>query len=265
MLYLVFGDVHGNLEALNAVLEAGEQREVEAYLFVGDLVGYGPNPMECIQCLMGLQSRGGMAWVAGNHDRVVRGDIEPTDFSEEALKTLEWTRRQVTEEKWALKFLESAPMTAEVNGTIWLTHESLADPGSGRYNREPQHAKPELTALSEKGGRICFYGHTHRLRAEVRDGPDTVFLIPIEPHDGDGRDPHPLHLKTGNVGWIGTGSAGFPINPKRSAECLILDDREWRVEKYAVPYPRERTRARIRKVLGDECGRDLAEHIARWL
>jgi predicted phosphodiesterase len=221
--------------------------------------------MECIQCLMGLHHRGGMAWVAGNHDRVVRGDIEPVGFSEEALKTLEWTRRQVTAEKWALQFLQSAPLTAEVNSMIWLTHESLADPGSGRYNREPQQARPELAALTEKGGRICFYGHTHRFRAEVSEGSEKVFLIPFEPHEAEGRDPNPLQLKPGSAGWIATGSAGFPVNSKRAAECLILDDRHWQIEKYAVSYPRERTRARVRKVLGEECGRDLAERIARWL
>src|SRR5580765_2099596 len=100
MRYLIFSDVHGNLEALNTVLAAAETRHVEAYLFLGDLVGYGPNPMECIQKLMGLEHHGGFVWVAGNHDLVVRGDILPSGYSNEAMQTLRWTTEQVEQEPW---------------------------------------------------------------------------------------------------------------------------------------------------------------------
>ena len=101
MRYLVFGDVHANLEALEAVLAEGARRGVEAYLFVGDLIGYGPSPLECIERLVPLQEQGGLAWVAGNNELVVRDEVEPGGYSPEALETLEWTRSLLEAEPWA--------------------------------------------------------------------------------------------------------------------------------------------------------------------
>src|SRR5580693_5969847 len=143
MRYLVFGDVHGNLVALEAVLAAARARGAEAYLFVGDLVGYGPNPLECLERLVPLAECGSMAWVLGNHDLVVRGDIEPAGYSAEALQTLEWTRKLFEGNSEAKNFLASGHLTAVANDSIWLTHDSLADPSSGGYHRWPQKAKSE--------------------------------------------------------------------------------------------------------------------------
>jgi hypothetical protein len=90
-------------------------------------------------------------------------------------------------------------------------------------------------------------------------------MAPTPTHTGDGLDQSPLRLKEGELGWIGTGSVGFPTNPERRAEFLILDDSnasEWKVEKYEVPYPRETARARLREVYGDVCGREVVEQIS---
>ena len=93
MRYQILGDVHANLTALETVLEAGRRHNAEAYLFTGDLVGYGPEPLECIARLQELAQRGQLAWVAGNHDRVARGEIEPLGYITEAVETLAWTRQ----------------------------------------------------------------------------------------------------------------------------------------------------------------------------
>jgi hypothetical protein len=90
----------------------------------------------------------------------------------------------------------------------------------------------------------------------------------MEAHEGEGNDEHPIRLRPGDLGWIGTGSAGFPTNPKRRPEFLILDEtdgHEWRVEKYMVEYPREEAKERIRTVLGPVCEKGVADRIARWL
>ena len=149
-----------------------------------------------------------------------------------------------------------------------MTHDSLAAPGSGTYHRSPQRAKDELARLAHEGGSICFYGHTHVMRAEVLSEGEGIVMVPMEPYEGDGLDPSPLHLKLGDHAWVGAGSAGFPTNKKRRAEFLILDESDgtdWRVEKYAIVYPRERTRARVRKVLAAPCGEAVAERISHWL
>jgi len=266
--YLVFGDVHGNLVALDAVLEAGRARGAEAYLFVGDLFGYGPNPLECMERLLPLVECGSMAWVLGNHELVVRGDIEPAGYSDEALQTLEWTRKLVEANPVAKNFLESGHLTSVANDVIWLTHDSLADPSSGGYHRWPRNAKSELACLRYSEGRVCFYGHTHKMRAELTEGENAVVLAPMAAHETDGIDPHPIHLRPGDLGWIGTGSVGFPTNPQRRPEFLILDEadgNDWHIEKYEVAYDRGQARECVRVGLGTDCSKEVVERIARWL
>lgn len=267
MRYLVFGDVHGNWPALDAVLAAGKARGAEAYLFVGDLVGYGPSPLECIERLAALQEQGRLAWVAGNHELVVRGEVKPEGYSVEALETLAWTRKLLERESWAKNFLAAAPLSAQVNDRIFLTHDSLAEPGSAGYHRWPQNAKSELACLRWKGGRVCFYGHTHVMRAECLRGEAGVVLVPMDRADAKEADPHPVRLGPADLGWIGVGSAGLPTNPGRKAEFLILDDCDsglWRVEKYEVDYARDEVRGRAREVLAPVCSREVVERIARW-
>jgi predicted phosphodiesterase len=268
MRYLVFGDVHGNLDALEAVLAEGERRGAEGYLFLGDVVGYGPCPLQCIGLLARLQARGRLAWVLGNHERVVLGQIEPSEYSAEAMETLQWTRALLAGDRAASKFLATGHLSAQVNDTIWLTHDSLVAPGTATYHRWPQNAKSELACLRWHGGRVCFYGHTHSLRAELTAEHADVVLVPMEPHAEQGRDPKPLRLGPDTLGWIGAGSVGLPTNPQRRAEFLILDDTDpdvWTVEKYSVEYPRERARQRVRDTLGAVCSAAVLERIGRWL
>jgi hypothetical protein len=265
MRYAVFGDVHGNLLGLDAVLEAARVRMVDAFLFVGDAIGYGPEPVACLERLLVLQEEGRLAWVIGNHEMYVRGELLPTGYSREAKLTLDWTRQQLLAVKPLWKFLTSAHLTAEINGMTWLAHDSISKPGSVGYHRWAQNAAHELKAVQQHGGVVCFYGHTHTMRAEIlRDGQKVV-LVPTEPHLGEGIDPKPLRFGADDIGWVGVGSAGIPVNPARVADFVILDDTEWTIEKYGVAYPREKAKQKILDVLSDPCGRDVAERIARWL
>jgi len=267
MRYLVFGDVHGNLTALDAVLAAGRKRGAEAYLFVGDLIGYGPQPVECIERLMPLQERGDLGWVVGNHEMLIRGEADRTGYSDEALETLDWTKAQLEQHPRAKEFVHSGELTVCANGLIWLTHDSLASPGSGGYHRSPRNAKSELACLRYSEGRVCFYGHTHAMRAELH-GDAGVILAPMPAQAGDGVDPRPLRLTAGELGWIGTGSVGLPTNRERRPEFLILDDGDaakWTVEKYEVAYSRDTARAHVRGILGKECSKLIVEQICRWL
>jgi predicted phosphodiesterase len=268
MRYLVFGDVHANLLALDAVLAAGQARGAEAYLFVGDIVGYGPDPLECMERLKPWADNGNLAWVAGNHELALRGDVESTGYSPEAIQTLAWTWKEMDDKPWAKEFIDAPYLTTCVNDTIWLTHDSLATPSSGGYHRTPRNAKLEFAALQFNGGRVCFYGHTHTMRAELSEEEKPIVLVPMTPHEGEGRDPHPIRLRKDDLGWIGTGSVGFPTNPHRRPEYLILDElegNEWQVEKYEVEYPRDQAKERVRKVLGPVCDKGIADRIAGWL
>lgn len=265
MRYLIFSDVHGNLPALDAVLTAGQRRKVDAYLFVGDMVGYGPDPLECIERLIPLHQGERLAWVAGNHDLVARGERLPTGYGPEAVETLQWTRALLQDNSWAAEFLRQAQTIVKVSGGIWLTHDSLAQPGCGTYHRGTQNAEIELEYLAQRGGKVCFYGHTHSLRAELLMRGHTVMLAPMVAHPGPDLDPAPLWLGAEERGWIGAGSTGFPTKQKGAAEYLVLDDTDWSVEKYTVEFPRDQARKRVRETLKAHCSAAVVDRIAQWL
>ena len=265
MRYLVFGEVHGNVLALDAVMAAGREREAEAFLFTGDLVGYGPDPLACIERLAALKSSGALAWVTGNHDRAVCEEVDLSGCSEEAARTLKWTRRLLMQHPDSRQFLESSEETLQVNDRIFLTHDSLADPGHAPTVHDPLKARGELACLRFKGGRVGFYGQTHVMHAEVARANGEV-LLPLDvPHCSEGCDPHPVRLGPNEIAWIGVGSVGLPENERRLPEFLILDDVTWRIEKYAAEYDRPAAQARVREVLAPACGDAIAERIARWL
>jgi hypothetical protein len=103
------------------------------------------------------------------------------------------------------------------------------------------------------------------MRAELSTAETEVVLVPMLTQEDAGRDSSPVRMGADAIGWIGTGSVGLPTNAQRRAEYLILDDKAWHVEKYAVAYPREQARAHTREVLSAVCAKEVAERIARWL
>ena len=93
MRYAILSDVHSNLEALEAVLRNVDKRKVKDILFLGDAVGYGPNPNECIELLMARCKE----LLAGNHDWGVLGLTDINYFNEYARAAIEWTKQVITE------------------------------------------------------------------------------------------------------------------------------------------------------------------------
>lgn len=172
MRYAVFSDIHANLEALEAVLakidELAQEEPIDQIWFLGDLVGYGPNPNECI---VKLRERTDVI-IAGNHDWAAVGKIDLDDFSEAARISANWTAEQLTEEH--RKFLVELPEQYQLGectlvhgspyGPLWeyLTSEVLAE-------RSFQHF---IT-------RYCLVGHTHV--PIIFQQPDSVATTPTLP------------------------------------------------------------------------------------
>jgi predicted phosphodiesterase len=154
MRYAVFTDIHANLEALEAVLtkidELSREEPIDQIWFLGDLVGYGPNPNECIDT---LRERTDVI-IAGNHDWAAVGKLDLEDFSAAARISAEWTAEQLTEEH--REFLRNLPERLEKGectlvhgspyGPLWeyLTSEVLAERSFQHFNT-----------------RFCLVGHTH--------------------------------------------------------------------------------------------------------
>jgi diadenosine tetraphosphatase ApaH/serine/threonine PP2A family protein phosphatase len=154
MRYAIISDIHANLEALEAVLERideiAKENPIDQIWFLGDLVGYGPNPNECIVTLRGRTD----VMIAGNHDWAAIGKIDLEDFSAAARISAEWTAQQLTEEH--RNFLSDLPERLEI-GDCTLVHGSPYGP-LWEYLTSEIMAERSFKHFSS---RYCLVGHTH--------------------------------------------------------------------------------------------------------
>lgn len=157
MVYGLISDIHANLEACEAVL--ADLAGVDAYLCVGDVVGYGPDPAACLERLRRLP---GLVCVAGNHDLAAADRYDLSWFNAHARAAIEWTSRQLTTEQKA--YLSGSPLTAQVEQAI-LVHGSLPDHMG--YLATVQDA---VACFDVMPGALCVVGHTHVTEAFQRRG-----------------------------------------------------------------------------------------------
>jgi len=199
MRYAVFTDIHANLEALEAVLakidEIAAKEPIDQLWFLGDLVGYGPDPNECI--LM-LRARTDVI-IAGNHDWAAVGKIDLEDFSPAARISAEWTAEQLTSEHH--EFLANLPERKEI-GACTLVHGSPYGP-LWEYLTEEALAERSFQYFSS---RYCFVGHTHVpvifQQPDIADTP-TLPLTNTGEHEvvrsqSNGVESHPQDVSAGD-------------------------------------------------------------------
>ena len=230
MRYGVLADIHGNLHALRAALSALNREGVDRYLIAGDLVGYGPNPNECVELVAGLDA----ICVAGNHDLIALDRLSDERCPELARRSLRWTRSVLTDETRA--FLASLPLRATAPGGVVMAHGSLDDPQE--YTRRPQQAVPQLTRLSQEGSdaHILLLGHTHRAWAFALDSGAMSTRKPISVQDGS-----PVLLNPGGVGQ----SRSWELRAR--ARFLTLDLEPGRATFFAIPYELDLCREALKR------------------
>jgi predicted phosphodiesterase len=157
--YGVISDVHGNLPALRSVVTHLRREGVERWLSLGDLIGYGAHPNECVELVASLEPVG----VAGNHELIVLGDIPGESSSARALRSHQWTRAALRED--VRSYLTALPTRLETDGLV-LAHGSLDDPEE--YVATDVAAGTQLVQLAAEhpAARVLLLGHTHRQRAD---------------------------------------------------------------------------------------------------
>jgi len=149
--YGVFGDIHSNLAAYRAVLDALEAEGVDQYLCLGDIVGYGADAAECIALTRELDP----FIVGGNHDWAVAGKLGLEYFNTQAQAAIVWTKRVLAEEDIAwLGALE----LKRVVGEVTLAHGTIHDPAAFEYMQTPYDAYLSFQELKTRTG---FVGHSH--------------------------------------------------------------------------------------------------------
>lgn len=150
MKYAVISDIHANLESFQSVLEEIGAKGADRIICLGDIVGYGADPNECVEIIRNRN----ITALMGNHDSVACGMSEPFNFNPVAREAVLWTRRELTEEN--RKFLRSLT-TKEVVDDFLIVHGAISDPD--KYIMSSYDAEPEFNLFGKHY--LCFFGHTH--------------------------------------------------------------------------------------------------------
>ncbi len=224
----VISDVHGNLHALEAVLEAVEAEAPDEVWCLGDLVGYGPRPNRC--CAR-VAARADVCLV-GNHDLGVLGAIGLDAFSDDAAESARWTATILEDE--ARDFLASLSSHADREG-VGLYHASPRDP-VWEYVMSVEEAALALLVTSAP---LTLVGHSHLALAFALEGPRIA----------GGLAPGGTEIDLGgDRRWLlNPGSVGQPRDGDPRAAFLVLDLAAGQAIFRRVPYPVERTQAEIRE------------------
>lgn len=214
MRYAIISDIHGNLHALQAVVQEIERASVDRYFCLGDVVGYGAYPNECIQLIrdMGFQT------VAGNHDYAALDKISIEHFNKVAKLSTLWTREVLTKE--CLEFLVGLGLVNEC-GPISLVHGSLYSPELFDY---VQSAYEASLSLSRTPGKVCFIGHSHIPVSFVQD-PYVTYTIENE-----------ITVPESGKVLVNVGSVGQPRDQNPRASFAIYDDEAEKVWIHRIPY-----------------------------
>ncbi len=227
MRVLVITDIHANLEALEAVLDATNSSCDEIWC-LGDIVGYGPEPRDTLAAVRRLHPIA----VVGNHDRGVSGKLGLDDFSAGARDALERHMPLLTgaEKEW----LDALP-EVRTQGGVTLCHGSLVDPVWAYVLSEYDAVLNLRMATTD----LVFTGHTHfpALWQEKKGG--RVSLV-------EARYGRKVRLR-GKRAVINPGSLGQPRNGKPSAHFAIYDSEEQSIIFRQVPYPVETTMEKMRR------------------
>lgn len=229
----IISDIHGNLEALTAVLADIESRGVSRIYCLGDVVGYGPNPRECIDLVMKLDR-----CVLGNHDQAALFD--PEGFSSGAERAIFWTRTQLEAEgntpenqaRW--QFLCGLPRQIH-EGDLTFVHGSARNPLMEYVFPEDVHNPGKLQRIFNLIRRYCFQGHTHVPGVFTESGQ---FLRPA---DTNNQFELPNEKAMINVGSVGQPRDGIP-----DASYVILDERT--VTFHRIPYALETTAEKVYQI-----------------
>ena len=154
----IISDIHGNLEALEAVLEDIKQQEIDRIFCLGDIVGYGPNPRECIDRIMSCD-----ICLLGNHDQAALFD--PEGFNSGAERAIFWTRQELESDtgengdrRWT--FLGERPRRHR-DGDFLFVHGSARNPLNEYVFPEDIYNQQKMEKIFGLVDRYCFQGHTH--------------------------------------------------------------------------------------------------------
>jgi len=220
MKYAIVSDIHSNLEALTKALEIIDRKLVDEIICLGDIVGYGANPNECIELIRQRCS----TVIKGNHDEALFNDGITARFNEDARLAIAWTRRQIRKEH--ISYLRTLSLSKKRDAVLFV-HASPCFPEQWRYILDNISASNALHCFSEF---LCFIGHTHAPAIFSAKGRVSGII-------------------KGERFIINVGSVGQPRDGNKDLSFGIFDTDTWSYENIRSPYD---AKTAMRKILNSE-------------
>lgn len=235
----IISDIHGNLHALRAVLQAIDDLGLTEIICLGDVVGYGAMPNECCAILRERE----VPTLAGNHDHAAVGMIDIMFFNDIAKRAIYWTRENLDKENE--EWLRERPYVFTLPPEYYFVHASPCDPPAWNYVQTFGHARDCFESTAE---RFCFIGHSHQPAIVEKSGND--LFCP---------EGYTIPLKDDCRYLINVGSVGQPRDRNPTA-CFVHIDLDEKLAHFVrVPYDIEGAQ---RAILDKDLPRELAERLA---
>ncbi len=229
MRMAIIADIHGNLEALQTVVEDAVQRGVHRYVCLGDIVGYGASPRECIAVVRSLPR---LNTVLGNHDAASVWETSPYGMNKAAQRSIMWTMEQLREED--ADYIKSLRSVIG-QGEMLFSHANPYNSKAYRYVNNRKYAMRSFAGTKE---RLLFVGHTHSPLLITRKNMFFLDFQTPEPNATIRLNPEKRYIING--GSVGQPRDGDP----RSAYCII-DTRRNEIEFHRLEYDLQKSGDKI--------------------
>ena len=223
MKFAIFGDIHANLEALQAVLQDAEEHGCTHYICIGDIVGYNANPHECLEIVRELDC----PVVKGNHDEEASLETDLVGLNPLAEQSMRWTRDHLDEDD--KQYLRDLKMVRQVRD-FTIVHATLDTPSGWGYVTNKFDA---MASFSYQYTPVCFFGHTHSPVAYVKESSVSVERGSL------------LEIELGKKYFINVGSVGQPRDGDPRPSYCIYDLGGHRVVNRRIEYDRETAKQKI--------------------
>lgn len=225
MKYGILGDIHGNIEALDSVLEEMEKQGVKQYISVGDIVGYGANPSECLARVRSLKA----VIVAGNHDQAIAGLLSPEFFNVYAKESVFWTQKNLSQEE--INYLRNLNLIEQVDN-FTVTHASLYYPENFDYIQTSYDA--HLSFDNQKTP-LAFIGHSH------------IPVVFFKRRTVTYSQANDVKVNSADRILVNVGAIGQPRDDNPDSVCAVYDSDDGVVKLKRIKYDIGKAASKIKK------------------
>ncbi|PMQ02460.1 MAG: serine/threonine protein phosphatase [Dictyoglomus sp. NZ13-RE01] len=220
----IISDIHSNLEALEAVVKKIE-KEVDEIYCLGDIVGYGPNPNECVSYIKKIN-----ASIIGNHDAAVVGRLDYDNFNPLAQYAIDWTRENITPENFEFLYKLPEKLNFEWGGIV---HGSIRKPLE-EYLVTYNSVFANFNLMDEN---IYFFGHSHIAGVFIYENDEIKYLSMVKGGE--------IEIQPKNKYLINPGSVGQPRDGNWKSSFGIYDTKNHVFKVYRVDYLIEITQKKM--------------------